>query len=387
MTSNTLPQSTAVSASGKGLPLSSGAAAVEPSSLHATPRMVVNHLLTYASFYRNRSTENNLLKVLTGFYSAGEINEGKKCLLAEFLAELADCPLKVERRSSSVRSAHHAEAEDIIGLLNHIDGSGSLINVKFVAAELDRLPSYGPEELNICAVVDKQVHMEAVVDDLVKKVNFLSNSNAVSTDKDTDISFKQTEASMQSLCQQFSLFQEEVTARIDQLNSVCFKLSESTIVSSNKATNAHSTDRSLNILLFGIEEDKNANVWQQKVFDVLKFVAGKDVDTVDLFRLGRFVANKVRPVIVKLRIFWDKRILLSNSYKLKQYTSRVFLVADEPIDVQRKNTMARLKTRADRDGKLVEVQNDMLIVDNIAIFSLEKGYIRTSPPIPNNGDC
>jgi len=127
MTSNTLPHSATVSASGKGLPPSSGAAAVEPSSLHATPRMVVNHLLTYASFYRNRSTENNLLKVLTGFYSAGEINEGKKCLLTEFLAELADYPLKVERRSSSVRSAHHAEAEDIIGLLNHIDSSGSLI--------------------------------------------------------------------------------------------------------------------------------------------------------------------------------------------------------------------------------------------------------------------
>jgi len=73
--------------------------------------------------------------------------------------------------------------------------------------------------------------VEAVVDDLVNKVNILSNNNALSTDKDTGVSFKQTEASMQSLCQQFSHFQEEVTARIDQLNSVCVKLSESTIVS------------------------------------------------------------------------------------------------------------------------------------------------------------
>jgi len=128
-------------------------------------------------------------------------------------------------------------------------------------------------------------------------------------------------------------------------------------------------------------------VWQQNVFDVLKFVAGKDVHTVDLFRLGRFVANKVRPVIVKLRLFWDKRILLSSSYKLTRYASRVFLVADEPIDVQRKNTKARLKTRAERGGKLIEVQNDMLIVDNIAISSLEKGFNRTSPPISNNGEC
>ena len=164
------------------------------------------------------------------------------------------------------------------------------------------------------------------IDDLVNKV--FSNNNAMSTDKDTDASFKQLQASIQSLCQQFSHFQEEVTARIDQLNWVCVKLGESTTKS--KAPYTYSTDRSLKTLLFGIQEDKNTNVWQQRAFDVLKFVAGKDVDTVDMFRLGRFVKNKVCPVIVKLRTFWDKRILLSSSYKLK---SCVFLVADEPIDV------------------------------------------------------
>ena len=72
--------------------------------------------------------------------------------------------------------------------------------------------------------------------------------------------------------------------------------------------------------------------------------------------------------MVKLRSVWDKRILLSNSYKLKQYTGRVFLVADEPIDVQRKNTMLRMKTRAERDGKQVTVHNGVLVVNNIDIF-------------------
>lgn len=373
------------SASSNSQPPSSDAAV--PSSVHAASRIVVNHILTYASFYRNRSTENNLLKVLTSFYSAGEINEGKKCLLSEFSDELANCLLKVERRSSSARSAHHAEAEDIIGLLNHIDTTGSLINVRFVAAELDRIPCYGPEELNICTVVDKQVHMETVVDELVGKINILSNNNVMSLDKVSDDSVKLTHASIQSLSQQFSHFREEVSARIDQLNAVCVKLGESNTVSHNNASKTSVTDRSLNIVLFGIEENKNASVWQQGIFDVLKYIAGKDIDTVDMFRLGRFVANKVRPVIVKLRSFWDKRLLLSSSYKLKQYSSRVFLVADEPIDVQRKNTLARLKTRAERDNKLVEVQNGVLIVDGIQIFSLEKGNIRVSQHIPSNGDC
>lgn len=173
---------------------------------------------------------------------------------------------------------------------------------------------------------------------------------------------------------------------MDQLNSVCVKLNEAATVSSSKAPNTSIMDRSLNVLLFGIEEDKNASGWHQKVLDILKYVAGNDVDTVDMFRLGRFDTKKVRPVMVKLRSVWDKRILLSNSYKLKQYTGRVFLVADEPIDVQRKNTMLRMKTRAERDGKQVTVHNGVLVVNNMAIFSLEKGVIRSNQPILNNGD-
>jgi hypothetical protein len=105
----------------KSLPPSSDAAATEPSALQDVPRTVLNHLLTYASFYRNRATESNLIKVFTGFYSPAEISESKKCLVAEFTTEVSDCQLKGERCSSSARSAHYAEAEDIIGLLNHID--------------------------------------------------------------------------------------------------------------------------------------------------------------------------------------------------------------------------------------------------------------------------
>ena len=64
----------------------------------------------------------------------------------------------------------------------------------------------------------------------------------------------------------------------------------------------------------------------------------------------------------------------------------MFLVADEPIEVQRMNILTLLKNRAERDGKSVVVQSGVLIVDNIAIFSLVKGNIRTSQPISNNGD-
>jgi len=55
-----------------------------------------------------------------------------------------------------------------------------------------------------------------------------------------------------------------------------------------------------------------------------------DVESTDMFRLGRFVANKTRPIVVKLRTTWDRRILLANCIKLKEYgDGKIFICPDE----------------------------------------------------------
>ena len=51
-------------------------------------------------------------------------------------------------------------------------------------------------------------------------------------------------------------------------------------------------------------------------------------------------------------------------------TSRVFLAADKPIDMRCKNTLTRLKTRVDRDGKLVVVRN--VVSSNFRGFNYSK---------------
>ena len=43
--------------------------------------------------------------------------------------------------------------------------------MRFAATNLDRLPKYGPEELNVCSVMDKQVCLENKVDALSKQMN------------------------------------------------------------------------------------------------------------------------------------------------------------------------------------------------------------------------
>ena len=59
-------------------------------------------------------------------------------------------------------------------------------------------------------------------------------------------------------------------------------------------------------------------------------------------------------------------------YELK----RIYVSPDESLEVRRKTTLERLKKKAARDGKTFTVSNEVLSVNNEAVFSLRDGFIR-----------
>jgi hypothetical protein len=183
---------------------------------------------------------------------------------------------------------------------------------------------------------------------------------------------------MESLNQKF----DSLYARFDHLNDVCANAFQSaTSQRGQPAAASADVDRSLNIVVFGVKEDRNADIWHHSVADILRYVSDHDVDIVDAFRLGRFNPDKTRPVLVKLRVAWDKRLILSKRSKLKNYSQRgVFIAPDLPLEERRKNTFEQLRYRAERAGKHVEIVNDVLRVDGTAVFSLSSGHIH------NNGN-
>lgn len=62
--------------------------------------------------------------------------------------------------------------------------------------------------------------------------------------------------------------------------------------------------------------------------------------------------------------------------KLKDYTTaRVYINADESLEVRRQQTLDRLKRKAEYDGKNVQINGDVLLVDNVAVFSLQNGFL------------
>ena len=179
-------------------------------------------------------------------------------------------------------------------------------------------------------------------------------------------------------------FNATISDRLDYLQTVCNQLND-TVASSQvdvppqvQASPAqppqNQLDRSMNIVVFGVAEDRSHLVWRQNVDQALKFINGNDVEST-----GRFVANKTRPIIVKLRTAWDRRILLANCVKLKGYgDGKIFISPDESLEERRRRMLKRFKFRAERDGKVVSVENCILSVGGVPVFSLQDGKIARS---------
>lgn len=352
-------------------------------------KVVLNELLAYVECYRHNSTDAAIQKVVLTHFSHDDIAEAK-CLLVQELQSVSGIGQYItDRRNSVARPAHEAEVDDIIGMLDVADTKRALDVYAFVASNMKEMPKYGPEEINLGVVVDRQVQMEAAIASLSSSVQSMTSRPSAA---DPSVVQQTVKTVADDLQQQLAAFNVSIGERLDHLSAVCSQLAENAAAPRNDVTAAaagggatthpgrytHDTDRSMNLVLFGVAEDRDATAWRRKVDQVLSFVAGSAVDVCDMFRIGRFAEGKVRPVLVKLRTTWDKRIILSNCGRLKNFGERVFISADESIEERRKRMLARIKSRAEQQGKSVLVIDGVLLVDNTAVFSLKDGNLNNN---------
>lgn len=348
-------------------------------------KIIWNELLAYIHFYRNNSNGKALNQVVLRFFSPSDISEGKSLLVQEFSTVDGVGQFLVKRHNSVVRQAHEAELEDVFGIFDVADAVQALDGFLFVASKLDRLPKYGPEETNIGVVVDRQVKMDLDIQNLTASIKQLSATSSSANDGTKDGALQQALQSIsQHVDHRLEDFSSSIGARLDHLQTVCTQLANSGSVQSQGRSSPplrgqqqqqQQADRSMNIVVFGVAEDREASVWRHKLDDALLFVMGYNVDVVDAFRVGRFSVDKARPIIVKLRSIWDRRMIVSNSYKLKNFAGRVFISPDESPDDRRKRTLDRIKSREERAGKAVSLNNGILSVDGVSVFSLKDGNL------------
>ena len=329
----------------------------------AYQKVILNEILSYLHFYRDCANADALRRVVLGFYTAEDITDAKKLLVHELQAKVSNCQFLTERRNSTARTASEAEVDDILGIFDTADGQQALDNYLFVSSNLNQLPKYGPEELNIGAVVDRQVRIESRVDAVNARIDQITSVH----DDNSGI----MTAGVQS---RFDLVHCAITEQLNKLTSVVDQLSAASSTAQS-APDRETRDRSMNVIMFGVPEHRDVSVWRQSVMDAIQHVAGRVVDTDDMFRIGRYGADKTRPVIVRLRSTWDRRLILSNCYKLRNYRERVFIKPDESVETRRKRSFDQLKRQAEHDGKTVSVVNGTLTVDGIDVFSLRQGPI------------
>jgi hypothetical protein len=324
----------------------------------------------------------NLKKVLTSFYTAEVITAAKACLLSTFTC-LTGSSFDVGRRGSSSRPQHDAEVDDIIAAMDYLDNKDAFGNYLLVAINLENLPKYGPEEINICSVVDRQVTSDRIVDTLKDRIDSLEvavNGSIVGTSAPvlTDL--------LEKLDVKISTAMVSLSDRIDNTNANLATYAKIADSVRGPPQRSHvEADCAMNVVFYGVPEERDSSKWRAKVDTVVQFLAGRPVEIADMLRIGgRYQTGRIRPVLLKLRSVWDRRILLSARLKLKDYRiaenndARVYIHPDEPLDVRRKQTFDRLKRKAESEGKSITILNDTLSIDGVAIFSSQSGYINAS---------
>jgi hypothetical protein len=52
--------------------------------------------------------------------------------------------------------------------------------------------------------------------------------------------------------------------------------------------------------------------------------------------------------------------------------------SDEPVEVRRQQTCERLKYKAEREGKSVCVNDGVLCINDVAVFSVKDGFLNNN---------
>jgi hypothetical protein len=137
---------------------------------------VVNELLCYVQNNFPKHPRTLVGVAINGFYSDDEVSAAKLCLhdIIEAL-KIDSMPRFIRRQASD--NKRKLECEDIMSLFTFVD------NVKcqlptFVAANLQRIPSVSPGDVDVYAMAANVSSLSAQLEVLTKKVATLSQDNA-----------------------------------------------------------------------------------------------------------------------------------------------------------------------------------------------------------------
>ena len=346
----------------------------------AAVRYIVNELLTYIVFYKDWDPRQKLNSFIIRNFIHPDVLSAKRTLISVFETKLDLRDVAPQRLTSDLQSDVKADVEDVIAIIRSASVAGLLKDVQFVAVDLGKLPKCTPFDVNMSYVIEREEKVDNEINKLSTELADIKQSVARSVQRDFSSEFSAVQQSLSHLQRQYEMFSRSMTVNVNDLLTTCSNTNEhickkQTVTHHTARDNMDTVDRSLNVVVTGIGEDKNMTVWRDELNNVFKFIVGREVEINDSFRLGRYTEGKVRPILVKLNTAWDRRLILYSCNKLKTYPIKVYINADESLEDRRKKTLARLSRRAEREGKIVSVENGVLVVNGVEMFSLSNGSL------------
>lgn len=143
--------------------------------------------MTYCCHHLNNSTRDGIRKVVLNFYTPEEIRDAKNDLWSAYGENTLG--KFVRRRDQPQNPAHEKATDDILSAMYKLDLNDSVTNVSFAARNLDRLPKYGPEELDLTSMVMRVMQLEQKHESLERKVAM--NVENISTMMDAQLHVQQ----------------------------------------------------------------------------------------------------------------------------------------------------------------------------------------------------
>jgi ABC-type transporter Mla subunit MlaD len=100
---------------------------------------------------------------------------------------------------------------------------------------------------------------------------------------------------MDAVSKRLNTVTDTLNGQLRQFESLCQSLKTMTTAATDLVTKSRTStttatptdDRSANIIVFGLTEDRNSSVWNAVLSNSLEHVAGRSVEITDAFRIGK----------------------------------------------------------------------------------------------------
>ncbi len=283
-------------------------------------------ILAFVKAFRLKGDASALKHAALGRFSISLLCDAKKRLWEHCADDLAALELPfTPRRSSEKRSQAVADLDDILLAFDKLDDVDKIPEIFCEASELVKLPPIATDPIGelITSNASSLNVIEDKISQLQVEVNTLSSK--------VDLSGTPCPTSYAGV-----------------LKSVPVPRPPPVLSSASSAASSDTQihNRSENLIIFGLPEAKSLLGLRESVDQLLEFVVGDRVPFKDLFRLGRRPqANesessstpRPRPILLKLSSTWDRRLIMSNVGKLKEYTiKRLFIREDLPPEARQR---------------------------------------------------